>query len=1676
METRSQRRQLDLLTNEYREDNPPRYRPPSAMPRQPTLSSSTDGPLSVEPTPVPLSLSVEPTIVPNSPEDESSDSEVYLSDIQGSPGSSDPIPAPLYDPYGCVEDRQLDINSDFVRWLRSLKCTRDQVHRILRLGIETEDVFFQLKEEELANRLNFQWNQVVSFRYWKNCYEAKGKTVPSGLLSIIPRFRGKETRSIQDPRTFIDQLENVLTASGYTQLNWRNVVTLAMTNTEDISYWKSYLGTNGNRLTWPECKEEFLRHFDRYDQKRKSMDEFCHLSQKSGESIQSYLDRAADLARKAGRHLDDEMVSYYIKKGLKSSELRRFCALKEEPGQYLKFDRLSAVLLMGADQLHQTDRDPPPSDTPKANYCRFCRKHGHVQTNCRKYARKPLEAKERTPASSTPPLKDGKPRNPCTNCPNADHTFSMCPKNVCDNCKKPGHMNFNCPDATCEKCRVKGHTANSFKCPKNPKAKQYSKGTGKYLSDPTSSELVDEVNQYMRDKDDDLWEMTQSESETDEPNIVAATTMSGYRTMNMIDIPVVIQSHRVMAALDTRSTNSMIDTAFCKNIGAFEGAERVSTMARSIFKGLPDIELMLTIPLQLQCGKHTVDHRFFVADMSDNLIIGMDLFYALGFGVSDLPTSWPTEQNTDPNIISIPQSMQENEDRNIYEDLLKIPAEELTVLMSALRISLEANAIIGEDEFCTHEEATLPIPLTDTTPIFRPQFDIPFRLRTVVDEQISKWLSNKKIELGSPRSRWNSSLLLAPKRDLYGNRTEWRVCFDGRAINQRIEPDTYGIPRIKELFRRVAGFNYSTALDLVAAFHQMPIRECDKEITTFTWGSQRYQFTAAPFGMTHIPGRFQRLMNTLLCEHLNYVLIYIDDIFIFSKTLEEHIVHCTNVINTLTKHNLRVREAKCHFGYREAALLGHVIDGKSIRVDPKKVATFVNLPPPKSGKQVQALLGFAGYMRDYIPAYSTIAKPLESIKLLKTLDGHWQEEHQRAFEMLKQVLAQAPVLSNPDWNLPLLVATDASQHGIGGVLYQESPENGTRYLAFFSRSLNKSQRNYSATKRELLAIISTLKALRFYLYGSKFTLFTDHKALTFMMTAKDLPYMLHNWIEELLEFDFDIVHRPGIEMVLPDALSRLYCHHRLVSGGDKLALETANSNDPSTSTVIVAGIDATKPRSNICPLCPQRIRKACETGKCKDHCTGCKIHPVVDAATTRQLNEPILQDDNQPDTARTELGEFLRDVLSKKDPGSDERRIVELQRAHATNHAGGHGLFLLMFRSGWYWPTMKRDANRVASSCSTCLQFNIARKGFHPLRTVNATYPFDHLSMDLGQIAKTSSAGHNYFLVVVDICTRYVLIRPLENKSARQVAISLYRIFTDFGIPKILQSDNGSEFKNSVIAKMKELFGFKHRFATAYYPQSNGSAEAMVKATKNLLKKRVNGDYSEWCLHIPSIQVALNTKVHRRHHSTPFSLMFCRPCNIFQENSDAQPEPMSIEQIIQRNEDLIELLYPSLRQAVDAHNHQMMEDFKVNHRILKDGYPNGAMVMKAVDEISVDKSRPRYEGPFKILSRAPNRNYVLLDSTGVLYPRNVPPSKLKLVSIPDFLLEDNESYEIEKIMNHRGTTQAREYLVKWKGYPESVNSWVKSNHFNSTDCISDYWKSVSDTSEQSKKKKPRLNS
>ena len=311
--------------------------------------------------------------------------------------------------------------------------------------------------------------------------------------------------------------------------------------------------------------------------------------------------------------------------------------------------------------------------------------------------------------------------------------------------------------------------------------------------------------------------------------------------------------------------------------------------------------------------------------------------------------------------------------------------------------------------------------------------------------------------------------------------------------------------------------SWGSLIDLKEGYHQIRLAVEDQEKTAFSWLGERYAWKGVPFA------EFQRIMENILVDHRQYTTVYLDDILVYSKSIEEHVIHVRAVIDTLTEAHLKVSADKCSFGYRRLKLFGHVVDGQSIRAHPERISAFMNMKDPKD---VERLLGVANYLRDYIPLYSRIAAPLEKLRKMKRLGDSWTKECRLAIQALKDVLSHAPVITRANFDHPFLVGTDASKKGVGAVLYQEM-EGKRHYIEFASTALTSGQCNYSATRRELLAIVFALKRFKYYLYGRHFTLFSDHRALEYLFTGQHENPMLNYWSETLLAFDFQIVHRPG---------------------------------------------------------------------------------------------------------------------------------------------------------------------------------------------------------------------------------------------------------------------------------------------------------------------------------------------------------------------------------------------------------------------------------------------------------------------------------------------------------------------------------------------------------------------
>jgi transposase InsO family protein len=899
--------------------------------------------------------------------------------------------------------------------------------------------------------------------------------------------------------------------------------------------------------------------------------------------------------------------------------------------------------------------------------------------------------------------------------------------------------------------------------------------------------------------------------------------------------------------------------------------------------------------------------------------------------------------------------------------------------MQAIAPELAVNAAISRTSFCPLPAAEVHLNTEPGQAVFRRQFPLPKSQYPVISHKLQQWQDNGVIEVVDTPSTFNTPFFLVPKKDATGAKTDFRICHDFRGLNALLANDSWPIPLISEIFEAAAGAQVFSTLDLWQAYHRFPIAAGDRHKTAFTWNGTQFQFRGAPFGLKTLPSHFQRVMAAILYG-LDFARVFIDDVVVFSKTPGEHAAHLQEVIRRLNEARLILNIDKCHLGRLEVTLLGFRINPYGRKIDPSRLVNLTEWPVPTTAKQLRSFLGFVNYIREFVPSIATITAPLNGIRAKNDISGLWTQDCERAFQMLKEIIPQCPPLAHPDFERPFYVATDASAVGLGAVLYQLDPGTAKpRYVQFQARALNKAERNYSATKRELLAVVFAFARFHHYIYGRPFTLYTDHQALVYLKSQPHPNAMMQAWFDRLFSYDFKALHRPGIANILPDALSRLFALPGEESGSVNAAVNTASTAIPSAS--------------------------------------------ATDA-------------DEQPTRAV---------------PPENQRADIIL-RHHLRGHFGVVATVDSVHEAGFDWPNLTAEVREACAKCLPCQRHNIAKHGYHPLSPISADQPFDHVAIDLAGPFPTSMRGNHYLFVLVDLHSRWVCLRAIPDKQSATIATTLFDVCATFGFPKIVQSDNGSEFVNSVVKQLFDGAKIDHRLTTPYHPRANGIAERTVQTATSTIKKLLDGAQPDWDASVPFVQFSMNTKVAHIHRSTPFAVMFGRAPNQFADHSSAPATRTTPDRLQAKIQFMKDAVFPGIAQLARATQNTAKASFDANHSLVN--IPVGAHVMVR-DVARRRKLDPRFEGPFKVVGKT-RRAYILQDNTGALLPRNFPPSAIKVISAD--IAPDSPSHTVDTILDHRYTDRGYEYLVHWKGHSKDHDSWEPAINFDDEATISGYWR------------------
>ena len=549
------------------------------------------------------------------------------------------------------------------------------------------------------------------------------------------------------------------------------------------------------------------------------------------------------------------------------------------------------------------------------------------------------------------------------------------------------------------------------------------------------------------------------------------------------EVPIIINDHHTTALIDTGASTSFITQNLVDKLNLFitpvEGTIELALPGHSIPR------IAVTELVNLTCGTKNIQTQLEVVKELNgpSVFIGSNIITKLDLETNGLPfrtadITYVTESDIDKVTPTIEQTIDSTE--GITESMLDNA-------MAAIANELKDNESISPLEVCPLEMAIVRLDTPENQFTYKCQYQIAEKMKPAMQEVIDEWIHEKVITRIKEPTQFNTPIFPIPKKDHTGQKTLCRPCMDFRALNDLIKSDKYPLPLIHDIFTSLNGAKYFSSLDLKSAYHRFPVLTEHQHKTVFTWNNVQYKFLRAPFGLKNLPSQFQRVIHYIF-KDCPYVQTFIDDAIIFSETWSLHIEHVKQAIKTLNNAKLILNIPKCHLFQTSLILLGFKVNAYGHEIDREHAMKSINWPVPTTGKQVQAFLGFINYFREHIPMISILSAPLDKLRNEQTIiPSKWTTENQQSFVKLKEILMIAPALAYPDFANTFYIATDASNVGLGAVLYQYE-DNSTikKYISFQACSLTISERNYSATKRELLAIVFALKKFHRLYLGNTF--------------------------------------------------------------------------------------------------------------------------------------------------------------------------------------------------------------------------------------------------------------------------------------------------------------------------------------------------------------------------------------------------------------------------------------------------------------------------------------------------------------------------------------------------------------------------------------------------------------
>ena len=887
----------------------------------------------------------------------------------------------------------------------------------------------------------------------------------------------------------------------------------------------------------------------------------------------------------------------------------------------------------------------------------------------------------------------------------------------------------------------------------------------------------------------------------------------------------------------------------------------------------------------------------------------------------------------------------------------------------------------------------------DHPPIKQPPRRIPQAQRAVVEEEVKKMLEQGIVEPSC--SPWASPIVLVTKKD-----GSVRFCVDYRRLNSVTKKDAYPLPRIHESLDTLSGSRFFSTMDMASGYWQLKMADDgSKEKTAFCTHLGLHQFTVLAFGLCNAPATYERLMeNVLRGLQWKECLVFIDDVICVGRDFDTALANLIAVWQRFREANLKLKPKKCHLFQENVTFLGHLVSPEGVRCDPEKVKAVAHWPVPTNLTEVRSFVGFCAYYRRHIHRFSEIAAPMIALTRgnPKKRQIQWTEQCQHSFETLKKALTDAPLLVYPTEDGQFILDTDASGDGMGAVLSQLQ-DGQERVIAYGSRTLNRAQRNYCTTKRELLAVFTFIKHFRHYLWGRNFILRTDHASLRWLKNFQDVEGMLARWLTVLDMYSFEIVHRAGAKHVNADSLSRIPCR------------QCKREDCPTSDTSKVAAVHTRSRKVNqseedsSIQASEQSFEEWCQNYAVEELKELQQEDPAIAKmmvllarhrqkppwaiisteskdlkAMWSQWNSLVVVDDLlYRDWAPSERMPKIRQLVT---PWPLRKKIMKF--VHNKKLAGHLGVTKTLHnvRQRFYWPGHKQDVIRWCQRCNVCATRK-PRTGPKkaPLHQSPVGDRMERVAMDILGPLPTTENGNQYVCVLSDYFTKWAEAYALPDHTAQTIAERLMHEFIlKYGIPRVLHSDQGQDFQSKLMTQLCRLLEIDKTKTCTYRPQSDAIVERANRTLLQMLSCFVNDYQDNWDDLLPYMMSAYTATAHDSTRCSP-DLMFLgrektMPIDLLMGGPPKDQVPQCPHEYVVWVKEATLIAHEYARKYLQKAAERQKRNYDVNTKYRK--YPIGTWVWYFYPPKGHQKLGRGWTGPYLVIDEVTDVNFRIQEAPG----------------------------------------------------------------------------------------------